>query len=344
MSKTRRKRIAMLYIRVDMNDRIATGHMMRCLAIADAAAAQGENTTFILADDQAVELIKQRGHSSVVLDSQWDNMVGELPALHKVIEEYSIKRLLIDSYQITEEYLEELREYLEIFYIDDINAFHYPVDALICYANYWKKFQYRENYKDIKCYLGPRYMPLQKTFFGCEKKYIKPKVQRLLLLSGGTDPYDVLKRILERMDLGKYQRIDVICGVYYHKYLTLCQAYAEYENVMIYRGVHNMDHYMKKADLAVSAGGTTLYELCAVGTPAISYAIADNQLENVRKFEEDDLIAYAGDIRKDNVVERIIDYLELYDLDQKARQERSLKMQKLVDGKGALRIANVLMD
>ena len=105
MSKTRRKRIAMLYIRVDMNDRIATGHMMRCLAIADAAAAQGENTTFILADDQAVELIKQRGHSSVVLDSQWDNMVGELPALHKVIEEYSIKRLLIDSYQITEEYL-----------------------------------------------------------------------------------------------------------------------------------------------------------------------------------------------------------------------------------------------
>ena len=101
---------------------------------------------------------------------------------------------------------------------------------------------------------------------------------------------------------------------------------------------------MREADLAVSAGGTTLYELCAVGTPAISYAIADNQLENVKKFEEDRLIAYAGDIRKDHVIDHIIDYLKIYDLNWQIRQERSLKVQKLVDGKGALRIANALMD
>ena len=60
----------MLYIRVDMNDKIATGHMMRCLAVADAARMKGEDTTFILADWQAVELLRQRGYEFVVLHSQ----------------------------------------------------------------------------------------------------------------------------------------------------------------------------------------------------------------------------------------------------------------------------------
>ena len=61
-------------------------------------------------------------------------------------------------------------------------------------------------------------------------------------------------------------------------------------------------------------------------------------------FRSDHLIAYAGDVRKDPVIDHIIDYLKIYDLNWQIRQERSLKMQKLVDGKGALRIANALMD
>ena len=52
----------MLYIRTDMNSIIATGHVMRCLAIADAAKKAGKNTTFILADKQAIEVIHERGY------------------------------------------------------------------------------------------------------------------------------------------------------------------------------------------------------------------------------------------------------------------------------------------
>lgn len=115
----------MLYIRVDMNDKIATGHVMRCLAVADAARMKGEDTTFILADWQAVELLRQRGYEFVVLHSQWDDMEGELFELQKVIDKYQMKRLLIDSYQVTKRYLKALKECVEIFYIDDLNAFHY---------------------------------------------------------------------------------------------------------------------------------------------------------------------------------------------------------------------------
>ena len=69
---------------------------------------------------------------------------------------------------------------------------------------------------------------------------------------------------------------------------------------------------MKKADIAISAGGTTLYELCACGTPTISYSFADNQLDNVEQFQKDELIDYAGDVRKTNIFENVKKRLNQY--------------------------------
>jgi spore coat polysaccharide biosynthesis predicted glycosyltransferase SpsG len=101
---------------------------------------------------------------------------------------------------------------------------------------------------------------------------------------------------------------------------------------------------MDNADFLVSAGGTTLYELCAVGTPAVSYSIADNQLDNVKMFHENGIIDYAGDVRYDDVVKNILKYLELYCDNEVLRRDRSKKMQKLIDGKGAGRIAEFLRE
>ena len=119
--------------------------------------------------------------------------------------------------------------------------------------------------------------------------------------------------------------------------------YKVFTNVHIHRAVTDMEVYMQRADMAVAAGGTTLYELCAVGTPTISYSFADNQLDNVRQFEEDEIIDYAGDVRQEDVIGKINIYLDRYYENQILRQERAKKMQALVDGKGARRIAEVLM-
>lgn len=334
----------MLYIRVDMNNHIATGHVMRCLSIADAARALGEEVTFILADNQAVGLIKKRGHHVIVLKTPWDDMESELPVLRNLIWEHGIAKFLVDSYQVTPFYLGELKKHAQVFYLDDLNAFHYPVDGLICYANYWQKFQYRENYSDTKLYLGTQYIPLGEVFHSCGVKEIKPEVEHLLLVSGGSDPYDVLNGILEKIHRERYYRISVICGIYYTRYKELLAKYQKDDNIQIYQNVTDMAHFMRQADFAVSAGGTTLYELCAMGTPTISYSFADNQLGNVEKFEADGLISYAGDLRRDPVAERVAGYLEYYEQNEDVRRERSQKMQELVDGKGALRIAEALMN
>ena len=332
----------MIYIRSDMNDIIATGHVMRCLSIADAAKEMGEEVTFILADNQAEDYIISRGYQVIVLASRWDAMEMELSVLLELIKEKNIESILIDSYQVTEKYLAELTKVTRTIYLDDLNAFHYPVDSIICYANYYKKFAYEENYPADKLYLGLNYVPLRKEFQDCCPKVINEQVKNLLLLSGGTDNYHILRRLLERIDLVEYQQVHVICGKYNADYEDLKLKNKDCTNVYIHKAVTDMKRYMEEADLVISAGGSTLYELCAVGTPAISYSFADNQLDNVRKFQEDGMIDYAGDIRCDNVMDNVVRLLERYANNKALRQERSIKIQKIVDGYGARRIAEVI--
>lgn len=332
----------MLYIRADMNEVIATGHIMRCLAIADAARDLGRDTTFILADTQAVELIRERGYRSIVLNTRWNQMDMELPVLKKVIAEYGIRKLLIDSYSVTPEYLQVLSEQVEVAYIDDLDSFIYPVHTLIRYTGNWEEAAYEERYRDTKLLLGLQYAPLRGKFRNCSQKVISPRVENLLLLSGGTDRFYVLEHLLEKIRKEQYRSIDVICGKYYEKYTQMCIQYQQYKNIHFHQEINNVEDYMTKADVAVSAGGTTLYELCACGTPTISYSFADNQLNSVQRFQKDNLINYAGDVRYDKAIEKIVHNLDLYIEDMSLRMQKSRKMQELVDGKGALRIANIL--
>lgn len=333
----------MIYIRTDMNNQIATGHVMRCLAIADALRQLDENVIFLLADKEAVPLIESRGFNHIILNTQWDNMDDEIPVILSIIKTKKINKLLIDSYKVTKNYLSQLSEVTNTIYIDDLNAFDYPVNTIICYANYWNKFYARQKKSTKQLLLGTEYVPLRKGFWYCQSKQIKKEADRLLILSGGTDPYNFLERFLEEFDTKQFYSIDVICGRYNMRYNMLYERYKN-TNVIIHKAVSYIEKYMKKTDLAISAGGTSLYELCAVGTPTISYSFADNQLYNVKKFHEDNIISYAGDLRNDDIIKKMVEVIIKYKNDCQLRKDRSLKMQKLVDGKGSIRLARKLID
>ena len=334
----------MIYIRADMNEQIATGHIMRCLSIADALTVAGEAVTFILADEQAVDLLKQRGYDAIVLHTEWNHMEEELLALSRIIEKNKIKKLLIDSYQVTQKYLSELSKLVKTIYIDDLNKFDYPVNAVICYANYYKKFSYKTNDRKTEYLLGTKYVPLKKNFWDCKPKNISAKAENILILTGGSDPYNISGQLLNAMNKDEFKSIDVICGRYNTNYDALTKMYGQYKNIKFHWAINNVEQYMQKADIAISAGGTTLYELCACGTPTISYAFADNQLDNVRQFKEDGLIDYAGDARTEDIAANINYYLNKYRNDFQLRKDRSERMQEMVDGKGAQRIAKILIE
>lgn len=326
-----------LYFRVDMNQIIATGHVMRCLSIAEAARDEGVDAVFILADAQAEDLIQSKGFRTIVLNSAWNDLEKELPDLLDLITKENIKTLLVDSYYVTENYLEALNHATSVAYIDDLNSFHYPVDTLIAYANYWKKMNYEENYPNTKLLLGCDYVPLRKEFKNLPLKSIREKVENLLILTGGSDNLGISENILDHIPLEQYKKVDVICGRYFEQFNYLKAKYSSCKNVHLHKAVDNMIDYMLDADVAISAGGTTLYELCATGTPTITYSFADNQLDNVRQFADDGIMRYSGDIRYDKVYENIQTVVESYQ-EESYRKQISAQMKKLIDGQGAARV------
>ena len=136
---------------------------MRCLALAECARQMGASVCFITADEQAQKSVAERGLESVCLESAWEDLDREIPAMRALIQAQGIRRLVVDSYYVTEEYLSALRELTEVTYIDDLNRFPYPVDRLINYNFYGPATDYRCPGKP-EYLLGPGYAPLRAEF------------------------------------------------------------------------------------------------------------------------------------------------------------------------------------
>lgn len=342
----------MICFRVDGNKQIATGHVMRCLAIAKALKKKGENCTFIIADHFTEKLIEENGFNTICLESKWDNLDYELDALTIFLKSQNIKTLIIDSYFVTESYLTKLKKVVKLVYIDDMNMFRYPVDMLINYSFNFNKYNYEARYEkeNTKLLLGSKYVPLRKEFTSknINKSGLDKQVKNILITTGGSDPYNfsgtLINEILSK-DLYKTYIFHVIIGSYYENILELENLSKKHSNIILHKNVKNMSDLMINSDIAISASGTTLYELCACGTPSICYVFADNQLEGAEAFGDRDIIPYAGDIR-DNM--KLVINKIFYKVNELIQSEPlwlsySIKMREFIDGKGSARIAEEII-
>jgi spore coat polysaccharide biosynthesis predicted glycosyltransferase SpsG len=101
---------------------------------------------------------------------------------------------------------------------------------------------------------------------------------------------------------------------------------------------------MLKADLAVSAGGQTLYELASVGCPTVAVRIASNQDGQLSVFEEAGFLRIVGHGNLSNIVETICEVVKTLLGDSQTRVAMSAAGQRLIDGQGALRVAQRIVE
>ncbi|MBO7357230.1 MAG: glycosyltransferase, partial [Lachnospiraceae bacterium] len=257
-------------------------------------------------------------------------------------------------YAVEKDYFETLKSFIsgnspetKLGYIDDIYKFDYPVDIVINYDLKIPDGFYSAKYK----LLGPEYTPIRSQFV-IKDKIIKDEAETILVTSGGTDEKRVLSNLMsdifgpETKNELSQKKFRVVLGPLFDEdYKKFLKLYAlKNENVEMFDNITDLSDLMKEADLAISAAGTTLYELCASGVPTIAYSLAENQRNFVRDFEKEEIVKYSGDAEdvielSENLQRECRNLIK----DKNLRQQMSIKGRSMIDGKGAVRIAEAIM-
>lgn len=334
-------------IRVDGNAEVGTGHVTRTLAIAEALREKGAIVFFITADKTPNIIIRKQGFPVITLDSDWQFLETEIKSLISMINEYSIEKLIIDTYQITYNYFNALKPYTKLYYIDDYGDKCYTLDGVINYNITAELNQYKKIYDgtDTKLIIGTEYVPLRKEFQSIKPIKIKEQIKNVLITTGGTDSYEISTQLANMIiETEEFSEINFhfVCGHFYKNRELLKKLCKKYHNILVHTNVQKMSELMLISDLAISAGGSTLYELCACGVPTICFSIAENQNKAVEIFEQKKCMVRCEYKRKDfyeNMKEKIL-YLNQDDDRRYKLNENALTV---TDSNGVYHIANAIM-
>lgn len=334
-------------IRADLNDTVATGHIMRCITIAEQLQKKGCRVLFFTADEEARGTLALAGMEHICLHTQWDRMEEELPRLRQMLSLAGIKTLLVDSYQATPAYFEGLRDLVKLIWIDDCFEAVCPVDILINYNAYHERFPYETTYGgETKLLLGTSYVPLRKEFGREGRKISRAEKEgfSVLLASGGGDAQNALLGILQKVvETEELQDVvfHVVVGDRHPVGEELEFFEIDHRNVKLYRPCRDMAGLMARCDAAVSAAGTMLFELSAMQVPTVFFVSADNQRYDSEFFAAEERMLFAGDIRQDReaCINAVCDGLKRLLTDEALRERMGNKLAEVTDGKGAARIA-----
>lgn len=345
----------MILFRADGNSVVGMGHVMRCFSIADAFRKEGERCLFVTADDKLQEVIKGHGYEHHILGTDYDQMISELPLLKSMVDSRGVDIVFVDSYYVTDEYLRELWSFCHrkgalLVYIDDVLAFPYPCDVLINYNIFALREAYETLYANANIVvpeflLGTDYTPLREEFQGLPDREVRLVGSDILISTGGADAEHIglesLKNIMAHEEWKEYVFHFVIGGMNADKQEIYGLAEGQ-KNIRLHQGVKRMSELMQSCDVAISAAGSTLYELCSTQTPTLTYILADNQIPGAEGFEKKQILKCIGDVRNlgaQKLSEELLHGAVLLLEDTVQRRAIAEKMKTVIDGKGADRVA-----
>jgi UDP-2,4-diacetamido-2,4,6-trideoxy-beta-L-altropyranose hydrolase len=286
-----------VFVRTDASSRIGTGHLMRCLALAQALQQRGAGVSFVMREVPAALTATIEGLGFKLfrlpegfpreegrLGVPWDTDALQTAAVLK--GQGNADWLVIDHYGIDCRWQERVRTTsCKILVIDDLAQSKHSCDVLLN-QNLMTDAQVR--YRSLvpgTCRLltGPRFALLREEFHARRASLRRDfdRVRNLLVFLGGADPDGVSLRVLNVLDAMRPRelRVTVALGAASPHRTTVEKAYAERAGFQVIVQSSNMAQLMATADLAVGAGGVSTWERCCLGLPSIVMAIAENQLE-----------------------------------------------------------------
>ena len=352
-------------IRTDASNSIGTGHVIRCLTLADALARNGAQVSFICREHEGhlCDLIEKRGYPvhrlpkpidtantdsglshAAWLGAHWQQDADQTSACIQSLEP---DWLIIDHYGVDYRWERIIRPLVSrIFVIDDLADRDHDCDVLLD-QNLFTDMQTRYSGmvpKNCTFLLGPDYALLQPVYADLHDR-IPPRegsIQRIFISFGGADSDNLTGRTLTAfLNLKQTDiEIDVVLSENRPHTATIERQITKHPTIHVYGALPTLAPLMGKADIAIGGAGTTTWERLCLGLPAIVITLAENQRPIANGLTEKGLIRYLG--HKDEVsvqdIQQALSEQIKYELDG----NWSIKCRQIVDGRGVDRVCAVL--
>lgn len=305
--------------RADASLQIGTGHVMRCLTLADALQELGASCSFVCRPHQGhlLALVAQRGHQALALPelqegaqpnrngtahghwlgTDWATDAQDTQeALSSRTGGQLVDWLVVDHYALDARWEEALRPQAKrIMVIDDLADRPHACDLLLDQTFGRQAADYMPFVTDgctLLC--GAQYALLRPEFAALRqyslRRRAQPALKELLITMGGVDKDNVtgaVMRGLQNCLLPEDCRLTVVMGQtapWMKDVQDLSRQMPRPTQVLV--GVDNMAKLMADSDLAIGAAGATSWERCCLGVPSIMLVVAENQLEVAKGLEE----------------------------------------------------------
>jgi UDP-2,4-diacetamido-2,4,6-trideoxy-beta-L-altropyranose hydrolase len=350
-------------IRVDSSFKIGVGHLMRCLTLADELANQSFEVTFFSRHmpDRLVDLIYERKHQFVSIDTgeedcdennlyeSWLECSEEVDStafLNKAQGTFDL--LVVDHYGLSEKWEKRVKyKAKKIFVIDDLANRKHDCDYILdqnCYPEIENRYSGLVPDTCIR-FMGPHYSLLKPDFSEYRKKLNRDDSKiNILVFYGGADPTSETLKFLEAIDSEyrnnpSWDNLTVVIGESNRDKKDIERIMEKLLKAELHVNTPHMANLTSCATVSFCAGGTFTWERFCLGVPAFVTTNAENQLEGAHHLAKEGLICYLG--HYDMVDKKaLLGAMSQLDSGLDFMNQQKVKIMKLVDGEGSLKIVN----
>lgn len=286
-------------VRCDSSIKIGTGHVVRCLHLAEMILKKQHEVFFVCKEltGNIISLIEEKQIKVVRLPSSL-NFENELAHIDQILSVEKPDFVILDHYYLPLSWEKTIKSHsIPLLVIDDSFSKLHECDFFINqnFVTETKNIGTKGNF------IGPEYALLSAEFLQSRpSKKINQTIKKILIFFGGTDPNgDTMKYLQMIKNIGLKYQFNVVVGKnnpYIPQIKTLIDGW---DDVILHIQTNKMSVLMQQADLFIGAGGTVTWERCFLGLPALVISTADNQEEIARCLDRYGIHKYLG---KSNVI------------------------------------------
>ncbi|MEX5285191.1 UDP-2,4-diacetamido-2,4,6-trideoxy-beta-L-altropyranose hydrolase [Selenomonas sputigena] len=321
-------------IRVDASTIIGSGHLMRCLTLAQRLRRMGHDVCFFMrAHEGSMEAVVVRqgfsyrmlptpthyagaGYASWLGVKQFEDAADTIA----VMGEKGCDLLVVDHYALDHTWEEALRPHVKrIFVIDDLaDRVHHCDFLLDANLGAERDGKYAGLLPaDCRAFLGISYLLLRQEFYDARhvvevESESSSSDMTVFVCFGGSDPTNETLRALRILaSLPQRFNVHVVVGAS-NPHRGEVEAFCKMHRWHVYCQIDYVARLMCASDCAIGAGGTMTWERCYLGLPSLVVAVAENQREDAVLHDSMGIIVYAGyfeDITDEEYAKKIVSFL-----------------------------------